>query len=73
MSYKHDTYECRMCLWAEQCQDTETCDSFTPLDEELIDVVPTDDTRNAYRDAFLRYISYDNDNLGDWGFSYHKA
>ena len=73
MSYKHDTYECSMCLWAEQCSSAETCDSFTPLDEELIEIIPTDNTRDAYRAAFLQYADFDGGDFGDWGYSYREA
>ena len=73
MNYKHDTYECRLCLWAEQCPNTETCDSFTPLDEELMEVILTDNTRDAYRSEFLQYADFENNGFGDWGYSYREA
>lgn len=73
LNYKHDTYECSMCLWADQCPDSETCDSFTPLDEELIEIELTDSTRDAYRAAFLQYTDFDSGDFGDWGCSYRKA
>lgn len=62
-----------MCLWAEQCPDSETCDSFTPLGEELMEIELTDSTRDAYRAAFLQYADFDSGDFGDWGYSYRKA